>query len=61
VPSAKKFAWEHDDYNEEEDEFLKHFDENGNFIETREEPSLEDIEDRDSVKITYRYKENSQE
>lgn len=58
VPSAKKFAWEQDDYNEEEDEFLKHFDENGNFIELPEEIPLNKEE---SVKITYQYKENSSE
>ncbi len=58
VPTANKFAWEQEDYNEEEDEFLKHFDENGNFIELTEETPLEK---EDSIKITYRYKENSKE
>lgn len=28
-----KYEWEKDTYNEEEDPFMKHFDENGNFIE----------------------------
>jgi membrane associated rhomboid family serine protease len=56
IPSPKKFAWEHENYNEEEDEFLQHFDEEGNFIETfDEEPSQES----DSFKITYIYKKNS--
>jgi membrane associated rhomboid family serine protease len=55
VPSSKKFAWEHDDYNEEEDEFLKHFDEDGNFIERTEETPLEKEE---SMKFTYQYKKN---
>ena len=32
VPEPKKYHWETEDFNEEEDEFLKHFDENGNFI-----------------------------
>lgn len=58
VPSSKKFAWEHDDYNEEEDEFLKHFDENGNFIERAEETPLEK---EDPVKINYQYKKNLEE
>ena len=35
TPSQKKYDWEQEDYNEEGDEFLKHFDEKGNFIETR--------------------------
>jgi membrane associated rhomboid family serine protease len=56
VPSPKKFAWEKEDYNEEEDDFLKHFDENGNFIETKEEDlALEN----ENLNITYLYKKNS--
>ena len=37
VPPVKKFAWEQENFNEEDDPFLKHFDENGNFIEIVEE------------------------
>lgn len=55
VPSSKKFAWEHDDYNEEEDEFLRHFDENGNFIEAPKE--LEE----EPIRYTYQYKDNTEE
>lgn len=55
IPSSKKFAWEYDDYNEEEDEFLKHFDEHGNFIETPKESEEEPI------KYTYQYKKNTEE
>jgi len=50
LPSFKKFAWEHADYNEEEDEFLQHFDEEGNFIEKQPE---EMEEDAGSFKIRY--------
>jgi len=58
IPSTKKFAWEHEDYNEKEDEFLKHFDEDGNFIETiDEEPSTEN----EPWKITYLYKKDSKD
>ncbi len=57
IPVAKKFAWEHEDFNEEEDEFLKHFDADGNFIETKE---AELPGESDAVKITYHYKENSE-
>jgi hypothetical protein len=53
VPSTKKYAWEHEDYNEEEDKFLQHFDENGNFIEQKEDEISTDLE---SLKITYHYK-----
>ena len=51
LPVEKKYAWEREDYNEEEDEFLKHFDENGNFIENFE-PPLEE------VKVNYVFKES---
>ena len=53
TPSPKKFDWEHEDYNEEADEFLKHFDEDGNFIETK--PEMMDQED-EAIRITYHYK-----
>ncbi|MBC9798597.1 rhomboid family intramembrane serine protease [Sinomicrobium weinanense] len=33
LPKPVKYAWEREDYDEENDPFLKHFDENGNFIE----------------------------
>ncbi len=50
LPKEKKFAWQREDYNEEEDEFMKHFDEEGNFIENREEAVEE------NVSIKYHYK-----
>ncbi len=52
LPATKKFAWEQDDYNEEQDEFLKHFDKDGNFIET-----LTKEEDTTPIKINYHFKE----
>jgi hypothetical protein len=56
VPAGKKYDWESDDYNEDEDEFLKHFDEEGNFVENR----VDDPETKDeSLKITYHYKKES--
>lgn len=58
IPSPKKFAWELEDYNEDEDEFLKHFDEDGNFIETVDEDSNSEIE---SLKIKYFYKRDSKD
>ncbi len=53
LPSTKKFAWEQDDYDEEQDEFLKHFDKDGNFIET-----LKKEEDATTIKINYHFKES---
>jgi membrane associated rhomboid family serine protease len=37
LPQPKKYDWEKEDYKEENDEFLKHFDEDGNFIERPKE------------------------
>ncbi|REG85228.1 rhomboid family intramembrane serine protease [Winogradskyella sediminis] len=39
VAKPERYTWEEPDYNEEEDPFMKHFDENGNFIEF--EPEVE--------------------
>lgn len=32
LPEKRKYAWEEDTYNEDNDPFLKHFDEDGNFV-----------------------------
>ncbi len=56
TPAPRKFAWEYEDYNEEEDEFLQHFDEEGNFIE-RKEPEVAPVSE--ALKITYHYKKDS--
>ncbi len=37
LPEKKKFRWENPNYNEEEDPFMRHFDEDGNFVEFEEE------------------------
>ncbi len=34
ITKPEKYDWEQPNYNEDEDPFLKHFDDNGNFIET---------------------------
>lgn len=53
LPLERKYAWQREDYKEEEDEFMKHFDEEGNFIEKKEEP----IDSTDEqIKITYHIK-----
>ena len=52
IAKPKKYVWEHPDYNEDQDPFLQHFDENGNFIEKVEET----LEETDTPsKITYTY------
>lgn len=52
IPLPKKFDWEKEDYNEEEDEFLQQFDENGNFVEKKE--SRDD--ENETIRITYHLK-----
>jgi len=56
APPARKYAWEREDYNEEEDEFLQHFGEDGNFIENKEDELR--VQD-ESIKINYHYKKGS--
>lgn len=51
LPAVRKYAWEHEDYNEEDDPFLRHFDADGNFIEEPEE----------EIQIKYHYKESKNE
>lgn len=52
-PSLKnvKYDWEHEDYNPEEDAFLRQFDDEGNFIENTIEPP----ENLNEPKITIKY------
>nr|WP_298791485.1 rhomboid family intramembrane serine protease [uncultured Allomuricauda sp.] len=54
IPNERKYPWEREDFNEDDDPFLKHFDENGNFIENRTEESDNKIE------ITYHYKKDKE-
>jgi len=49
IAKPKKYVWEEVHYNEDEDEFMKHFDEDGNFIEKVEDDSKE-------LNITYHFK-----
>lgn len=56
VPSVKKYEWELEDYNEENDPFLKQFDQDGNFIEIQPE-----IENEEPVKVTYHYKKKEED
>jgi membrane associated rhomboid family serine protease len=55
LPPTKKYEWEKEDFKEEDDLFLKHFDENGNF---RELPSEEKLIEDDELSINYIYIEN---
>ena len=50
MPIGDKFYWEEEDYDENEDLFLKQFDADGNFIE------LSDNSKEKEVKINYNFK-----
>ncbi|WP_044399753.1 rhomboid family intramembrane serine protease [Lacinutrix sp. Hel_I_90] len=57
IAKPKKYSWEEPTYNEEDDEFMKHFDENGNFIESiKEEPLTEE-----APQYNYIFKENKED
>ena len=62
IAKPERYLWESPNYNEEEDEFMKHFDENGNFIESvKEEEEEEELPQKQTPKriiIRYRFKEN---
>jgi len=53
VPMPKKFDWEKADYNESDDPFLRHFDADGNFIETSAEDT---VPEEEPFKVNYIYK-----
>lgn len=52
IARAPKYEWEKETYKEEDDEFMRHFDEKGNFIENPGE---------DEVDYIYHYKKREQE
>ncbi|QXP59886.1 rhomboid family intramembrane serine protease [Olleya sp. HaHaR_3_96] len=63
ITKPKRYVWEDPDYNEENDVFLQHFDENGNFIETIVEEELPEStlpEVTLPLTITYTFKENKE-
>lgn len=55
IAKPRRFAWEEENYNEDNDPFLKHFDEDGNFIENIE--AVEEEETTQSqININYQFK-----
>ncbi len=64
IAQPPKYEWEKPDYNHENDPFMKHFDENGNFIERLPDPELENPEEdknKDKLVYQYIYKKSSEE
>ena len=58
IPPLRKFAWEQEEYSEEDDDFMRHFDEEGNFIEDK---PVEQSNEDPTVNITYHYKKTKPE
>ncbi len=57
IVKKPKYDWEKEDYNPENDEFMSHFDENGNFMERSKK---EESDDLDST-YNYIFKENKED
>ena len=56
IAKPERYQWEASNYKEEEDPFMKHFDEDGNFIENPD--YLENTLDDSYTQIQYNYKES---
>lgn len=52
-----RYRWEQEDYEEDDDPFMRHFDEDGNFIEQLPSPPEEGHTDEGSLRINYHYRE----
>ncbi|MGB3344232.1 MAG: rhomboid family intramembrane serine protease [Aequorivita sp.] len=61
----KKYAWQRADFDEENDPFIRQFDDNGNFIGPPKEtpPEVESLQNNEAsnIKITYTFKESPKE
>ncbi|MGL2964515.1 rhomboid family intramembrane serine protease [Flavobacterium sp. RSB2_4_14] len=53
---STQFPWEKPDFNPEEDAFMKHFDEDGNFVNTPKEEEIVETPSTE-IKYVYEYKE----
>jgi membrane associated rhomboid family serine protease len=63
VAKPERYKWEQPDYNEANDPFMRHFDENGNFIEFEPEPEIEtgqesEFEKTQTIDFKYTFKKN---
>lgn len=54
IARAPKYEWEKEDYDEENDPFMRHFDENGNFIEKLPEEEEESEEENEQYRYIYK-------
>lgn len=60
---TKKYEWEKESYNPENDPFLKQFDENGNFIELPKPPPVDTVEAQKTpgIEIVYTLKKDAEQ
>ena len=57
LPTPERYVWQEPTYDEKNDPFLKHFDENGNFVGSKELEEREAKENNsDTIEINYIYK-----
>lgn len=59
IAKPETYLWQQPHYNEDNDPFLKHFDENGNFVEHIEPEVIDDDPSIQQTEIRYTYKENN--
>lgn len=63
VPKPPKYQWEREDYKEEDDPFMRHFDAEGNFIEFPDGDPADPLENEQStvenIEVNYVYKPNN--
>ncbi len=59
VEKPPKYIWEAEDYNEDDDPFMRQFDKDGNFIEITEE--IEEIEEEPVINYIYKEKDSNAE
>lgn len=56
---APKYEWEKETYQEDNDPFMQHFDEDGNFVESPK-PENEEVSAMPKLKITYHFKKKEE-
>jgi membrane associated rhomboid family serine protease len=64
IAKPHKYAWEAPDFNEDDDPFLKHFDEDGNFIESLPEKEIDEDQSKNEkstrkIRVTYHFKKKN--
>ncbi|SFU31598.1 Membrane associated serine protease, rhomboid family [Pustulibacterium marinum] len=58
--NIKRFDWEHPEYNEEDDVFMRHFDSEGNFVPESEWNRRAEEEEVEEIDYIYIYKKSSE-